>query len=64
MVKNPEVVAKFLRDISVKLQPLWAKERELWLSLKEQEFKENGWEFSGKLEPWDSRYYMQRYRSL
>lgn len=60
MANTPAKVDTFLSELAEKLQPLWARERALWLSLKEAEFKENGWEFNGKLEPWDSRYYMQK----
>jgi thimet oligopeptidase len=60
MAKSPDKVQTFLRDLSTKLQPLWAKERQQFLALKEQECKENGWEFNGKLDPWDSTYYTQR----
>jgi len=58
MARNPESVASFLSDLAVKLQPLWAKEREVMLSLKKEEAKELGFEYNGKLEYWDFRYYM------
>ena len=55
MARNPEAVASFLSDLAVKLQPLWAKEREVMLALKKEEAKELGFEFNGKLEYWDFR---------
>ena len=57
MAKSPENVKKFLSELAVKLQPLWQKERQELLELKEQECKENGWDFNGKLDFWDMRYY-------
>lgn len=60
MADSPVKVDQFLRELAEKLQPLWALERSQWLSLKKAEFEQNGWEFNGKLEPWDSRYYMQK----
>ncbi len=57
MAKNPSQVMKFLSDLSTKLQPLWTQERQDLLNLKEQECKENGWSFNGKLDFWDMRYY-------
>ena len=57
MAKNPETVKKFLSDLAVKLQPLWETEKKELLALKEAECVENGWEFNGKLDFWDMRYY-------
>ena len=34
MAKTPETVESFLEELAVKLQPLWAKEREVMLKLK------------------------------
>ena len=57
MAKNQETVKKFLSDLAIKLQPLWAEEKKELLALKEAEFKENGWEFNNNLNFWDMRYY-------
>lgn len=57
MAKNPSNVKKFLSDLAVKLQPLWAQEQKELLDLKEAECKANGWTFNGKLNFWDMRYY-------
>ena len=57
MAKSPGNVKKFLSDLAVKMQPLWAQERKELLELKEEECKKNGWEFNGKLDFWDMRYY-------
>lgn len=57
MAKNPGNVRKFLGDLALKLQPLWKCEREELLKLKAEECSENGWEFNGKLDFWDMRYY-------
>ena len=37
MAKTPETVAKFLSDLTVKLQPLWKEEQAEMLKLKEEE---------------------------
>jgi len=58
MAKTPETVESFLEELAVKLQPLWAKEREVMLKLKEEEANELNFEFNGKLDYWDFRYYM------
>lgn len=58
MAKNPETVKKFLGDLAVKLQPLWEEEQKVLLEMKQEECKELGLEFSGKLDFWDFRYYM------
>jgi len=57
MAKGPQNVKKFLSDLAVKLQPLWAVEREELLDLKQQECKEFALDFNGKLDFWDMRYY-------
>ena len=57
MAKNQETVKKFLSDLAIKLQPLWAEEKKELLALKEAECKENGWEFNNNLNFWDMRYY-------
>ena len=37
MAKNPEVVRKFSEGLAKKLQPIWEKEREELLKMKEEE---------------------------
>ena len=48
MAKNPETVRKFLCGLAEKLQPIWAKEREEFLALKEAKCNEHGFEFNGR----------------
>jgi len=57
MAKNPETVSRFLKELEGKLQPLWSEERKVMLKLKEDECKELGLNFNGKLDYWDMRYY-------
>jgi len=56
MAKSPQTVKAFLENLAAKLQPVWEKERQEMLSLKEEECKEYGYEFNGKLDFWDMRY--------
>ena len=58
MVKNPENVASFLKELSPKLQTLWQKEREVILKFKEEDFKSMGREFNGKINKEDYFYYI------
>lgn len=60
MAKHPENVKQFLEGLATKLQPIWAKEKEEFLKLKEEECKELGVEFNGKLDFWDMRYYTNK----
>jgi len=56
MAKNPETVKTFLGDLGVKLQPLWEVEREKMLGMKEEQCKELGIDYDGKLNYWDFRF--------
>ena len=58
MAKDPATVKSFLGELGVKLKPLWEEEQKVLLQMKEAESKELGFEFSGKLDFWDFRYYM------
>jgi len=60
MAKSPERVAKFLTDLQTKLCPLRDSDLALFLEYKQQECKELGIEFDGKINSWDMRYYMTR----
>lgn len=58
MAKDPGTVKNFLGELGVKLKPLWEEEQKILLEMKEKESQELGFEFSGKLDFWDFRYYM------
>ena len=58
MAKNPETVHKFLGELSSKLYQLWEDEQKVMLEMKKKEAAELGFEFNGKLDFWDFRYYM------
>lgn len=58
MAKTPENVAKFNADLAQKLQPIWKKELQEMLELKEADAKKHGYEFNGRLDFWDFRYFM------
>ena len=49
MAKNPDNVKSFLKDLKIKLQNLWSKEKEKMLELKKAESKKLGIEFDGKI---------------
>ena len=55
MAKSPETVATFLSELSDQLQQLAKEEMEVMLKLKQEETKELGLQFNGKLEYWDMR---------
>jgi len=61
MNKTPSRVLAFLNDLQEKLTPLGIDEREKFVQLKREEFKEKGWEWDEKkdavLKLWDYRYY-------
>ena len=54
--KDPGTVKKFLTELGSKLVPLWQEEQSVMLRMKEEEAKELGFEFNGKLNFWDFRY--------
>lgn len=61
MNKTPSRVLSFLTDLQQKLTPLGIDEREKFVQLKREEFKEKGWKWDEKkdavLKLWDYRYY-------
>merc|ERR1719342_1121017 len=58
MAKNPDTVKEFLGGLAVKVKQLWQEEQSVMLKMKEEEAKELGFDFDGKLDFWDFRYYM------
>jgi len=58
MAKDPGTVKQFLNDLGAKMLPLWKEEQDVMMRMKEEEAKELGFEFDGKLNFWDFRYYM------
>ena len=58
MAKDPGTVKQFLNDHGAKMVPLWKEEQGVMMRMKEEEAKELGFEFDGKLKFWDFRYYM------
>ena len=56
MAKDPATVKKFLTELGTKLGPLWQEEQGVMLRMKEEEAKELGFDFDGKLDFWDFRY--------
>ncbi|XP_064462874.1 thimet oligopeptidase-like isoform X2 [Ornithodoros turicata] len=57
MAKSRDTVYNFLTGMEEKLQPLWQKEKQVFLKLKEEECQQLGIPFDGKLNYWDIRYY-------
>ena len=58
MAKDFGTVKQFLNDLGAKMVPLWKEEQDVMMRMKEEEAKELGFEFDGKLNFWDFRYYM------
>ena len=57
MAKNPDTVKEFLGGLAVKVKQLWEEEQKVMMKMKEEEAKELGFEYSGKLDFWDFRHY-------
>lgn len=56
MAKNPDTVKEFLGGLAVKVKQLWEEEQKVMVKMKEEEAKELGFEYSGKLDFWDFRH--------
>lgn len=57
MARSGSSVRKFLTELSEKLQPLWLREREVMLQLKQEECQRFGQASDGELHVWDVAYY-------
>ena len=55
MAKDPGTVSQFLTELGSTLVPLWTQEQSVMLKMKEDEMKELGRDFDGKLDFWDFR---------
>ena len=53
MAKDPASVKKFLSELATKLVGLWQEEKEIMIKMKEEEARQLGFEFDGKLNFWD-----------
>lgn len=58
MAKSPDTVLPFLEDLNTKLTPLWEKEVQVLLRYKQEECKDLGQDYDGKLNAWDLAHYM------
>jgi len=58
MAKNPETVKEFLAGLASKVKQLWEEEQRVMLQMKKEESEQLGFEYNGKLDFWDFRYYM------
>ncbi|XP_046842175.1 thimet oligopeptidase-like [Xenia sp. Carnegie-2017] len=64
MAKTPETVADFLSDLTRKLRSLGEDDLKTMLDLKHKECKELGFDFDGKINGWDLRYYMNKIEEI
>jgi len=60
MAKSPEIVKTFYENLIPKLQPIWEREKVEMLELKERECNENNRHFNGRIDFWDTRYFMNK----
>ncbi|KAJ3135204.1 hypothetical protein HK100_002975 [Physocladia obscura] len=58
MAKSPETVQSFLRDLNKKLQPLLDSDIAELLALKKKTTESRGEPFDGKINYWDTGYYL------
>eukprot|EP00795_Rhopilema_esculentum_P016852 gene16852-8327_t len=59
MAKTAENVANFLSELAQKLDTLGEKEIKELLQLKKAEYEKHGWDYDGKINMWDLKYYMR-----
>ena len=64
MAKNHGNVAMLLSSLAVKMQPIFTKEKEIMLKLKEEESNKLGFNFNGKIDFWDMPYYSNMVQEL
>lgn len=64
MSKSAENVSKFLSELAEKITPVWEEEKKYLLELKEKECAELGIPFDGKLNSWDTRYFINKGKQL
>jgi thimet oligopeptidase len=60
MAKSPDNVRPFLLELANKLQPLKHEEMNLFMQYKKEDCEKYKYEFDGKVNMWDLRYYMTR----
>ncbi|VDQ12279.1 unnamed protein product [Trichobilharzia regenti] len=58
MAKTAANVDKFLNNVGSKLENARQKERQRMLELKKEECERLGYPFNNRIDPWDTRYYM------
>ena len=59
MAKTAGNVANFLSELAQKLDTLGEKEIKELLQLKKAEYEKHGWDYDGKINMWDLKYYMR-----
>lgn len=60
LAKSPEAVSTFLTELAEKLQALKEPEMKQFFDYKKEDCEKYGYEFNGKIDMWDFRYYMTR----
>uniref|UniRef100_A0AAV1TI46 Peptidase M3A/M3B catalytic domain-containing protein n=1 Tax=Peronospora matthiolae TaxID=2874970 RepID=A0AAV1TI46_9STRA len=61
MAKSPAKVKEFLNDLNKKLEPIAKKDLDDLLKLKKADCERNGWDFDGRINMWDFRFYMDQF---